>query len=302
MSIMMLNTIIRRECNKNRCVLPFCIKLISKNSYFDEVCLLNSSVRNQSSLSKDNNQKDDSIKSNRYYDKYKEKIDKINSENKQNIQTNVNVNQEQNNQKTFQSNSSWESYKRSGNENSKFIKSLNDLVKVDLFKDKTADEITHIWSEYHKDKDCIYAVIPSKSYDKIFDLANQFPTFVYPILKSGLSQNDGKVHEFILAQFSNHQCYFTPLVEYQKMKENAQPCLIISHYPELQFEKGIVLMSGKYNKDVINCLEAQCLANQLQWYYCGDLKQKMYLYKFNKEPNLFQYMDLINELEKGFMN
>jgi ATP synthase F1 complex assembly factor 1 len=39
-------------------------------------------------------------------------------------------------------------------------KTLNDIMKVDLLQEKTAEEITTIWKDYHKEKDCIFAAIP----------------------------------------------------------------------------------------------------------------------------------------------
>lgn len=80
-------------------------------------------------------------------------------------------------------------------------------------------------------------------------------------------------------------------------KENAPECLNIVHYTELR-DKGIVLMRGEYDTQVLNPQEAQCLANQLQLYYCKGDKSKMELLEtFNNRPDNFKHMDLIKEME-----
>lgn len=80
-------------------------------------------------------------------------------------------------------------------------------------------------------------------------------------------------------------------------KENAPECLNIVHYTELR-DKGIVLMRGEYDTQVLNPQEAQCLANQLQLYYCKADKSKMELLEtFNNRPDNFKHMDLIKEME-----
>ncbi|CAG2058707.1 unnamed protein product [Timema podura] len=81
-------------------------------------------------------------------------------------------------------------------------------------------------------------------------------------------------------------------------QENAPECLSMVHFPDLKEEKGIVLMHGEFDKNIINSKEAQCLANQLQMYYAQDNEKKLKLLeRFTKYPNTFKHMDLIAELE-----
>lgn len=63
-------------------------------------------------------------------------------------------------------------------------------------------------------------------------------------------------------------------------------------------DKGIVLMRGEYDTKVLNAQEAQCLANELQMFYCknDEAKQKL-LEIFTKKPDEFKHMDLIKEVE-----
>lgn len=70
------------------------------------------------------------------------------------------------------------------------------------------------------------------------------------------------------------------------------------HYTDLKDSKGIVLMKGEYDKNVIDAKEAQCLANQLQLYYTQDDPNKIRLLEiFTNKPDEFKHMDLIKEIE-----
>lgn len=42
----------------------------------------------------------------------------------------------------------------------------------------------------------------------------------------------------------------------QAYKEDAPECLTVVHYPELKEERGIVLMHGEYDKNIIVSIRA----------------------------------------------
>ncbi|GFG28237.1 hypothetical protein Cfor_06741 [Coptotermes formosanus] len=169
-------------------------------------------------------------------------------------------------------------------------KELNDVMKMELIADKECSEIKQIWEEYHKQKEAIAAAIPSEVYDVIHSRSLQFPVFLFPLPRD-------KGYEFIVCQFVGHEAHFTSLINYQAHKENAPECLTMTHYIDLK-EKGLVLMRGEYDKDVLNGTEAQCLANQLQLYYGQDnAKRLKLLERFTYTPQEFRHMDLIAELE-----
>ncbi|KAK4881998.1 hypothetical protein RN001_005317 [Aquatica leii] len=144
---------------------------------------------------------------------------------------------------------------------------LNKIMKIELIQDKTAEEISTIWNDYHKNKDFICATIPPSVFDVMNKNSQKYPTFLFPIPRS-------QGYEFIICQFFCNTVHFTPLLNYQVHKENAPECLTIVHYMEFKDSKGIVLMRGEFNKNVINVQEAQCLANQLQLYYSQNIPEK----------------------------
>lgn len=171
------------------------------------------------------------------------------------------------------------------------FKKLSDIMKIDLLTGKSAEEIKHIWLEYHREKDVLVATIPNETYKLMNERAKQYPLFIFPLPRS-------QGFEFFLLQFASNTVHFTPLLCYQVHKENAPECLNIVHYSEFSDEHNLVLMRGEYDANVINAQEAQCLVNQLQLYYSQNNETKLNLLeKFTKEPDSFKHMDVIKELE-----
>ncbi|CAG9857043.1 unnamed protein product [Phyllotreta striolata] len=241
----------------------------------------------------------DELKGNPYYDKYASKIAKLQKENPGEFNARLeDVDAIKNNK--------IESPKRDGRQFSQLLQPktriadeyqlkrepLDKIMKTELIKDKTSEEITSIWLEYHKHKDhCIAATIPSQHFDKLTENAAKYPTFLFALPRS-------QGFEFIMCQFAQNSVHFTPLLYYQVHKENAPECLTITHYDEFKEDKGLVLMRGEYDKNVINPQEAQCLANQLQMYYVQeDLEKKELMEVFTNEPDKFKHTDLIKHIE-----
>ncbi|KAK7084496.1 ATP synthase mitochondrial F1 complex assembly factor 1 [Halocaridina rubra] len=170
-------------------------------------------------------------------------------------------------------------------------KKLESIMKTELLKDKSNEEIEYIWKEHFRQKDAVCGIIPASAYDKFHETTLKYPMFLFALPRD-------KGYEFIVAQFAGHEAHFTPLVNYQAYKENAPECLTLVHYVDLKDERGLVMMHGEYNKDVLNSYEAQCLVNQLQIYYGGMDKAKTeLLFRFHNSPSEFKHVDLINQLE-----
>lgn len=171
-------------------------------------------------------------------------------------------------------------------------KTLDSVMKTELLKDKTNEEIEYLWREHFRSKDAVSGVIPGHLYDKLHENAMKYTTFLFALPRE-------KGFEFVVAQFAGHEVHFTPLINYQAYKENAPECLTLVHYPDLKEERGIVLMHGEYDKNIVNAFEAQNLVNQLQLYYNGaDIEKSALLEKFHKKPEEFKHKDLIEQLEK----
>lgn len=169
-------------------------------------------------------------------------------------------------------------------------KSLDSIVKLELLAQKTGPEIEEIWCNHFSHKDCVSAVIPATTYTTMQERFAQFNTFLFP-----LPRDQG--YEFIVVQFLGHEAHFTTLINYQAHRENAPECLNMIHYPDLAESKGLVLMVGEYDKDVLTSTEARCLADQVELYYNkpSPTKEKL-LENFTKQPTLFSHEDLIAEM------
>ncbi|RWS29150.1 ATP synthase mitochondrial F1 complex assembly factor 1-like protein [Leptotrombidium deliense] len=298
---MMLHSILKRETSKLTFVLPFCYRFPVKKNNLIANFSTNVEKRKEE-------QKGNKLEDNPFYAKYADKIAKAKSTESETPKHEVPEDNEilQFREKIRAVNKV-EKNKCSGKPGFPMeSKNLKDIVNIDLLMKHTSEEISEIWSKYHRQKaNCVYAVIAAEKYEQLYKTGKEFPLFIYPIPRetSDSQQNETKsCYEFVFGQFSNHQIYFTPLLTYQTHKENAPPAMVVHNYPELQKDKKIVLMSAEYDNKVFSVLEAQCLANQIQLFYCNeDLSKRLLLYKFNREPNNFNFNDVINEFENNLV-
>jgi ATP synthase F1 complex assembly factor 1 len=58
-------------------------------------------------------------------------------------------------------------------------------------------------------------------------------------------------YEFVVVQFDGNEAHLTTLINYQAYTVNAPECLTIVHYPDLAKDKGIVLMVGEFDKNIL---------------------------------------------------
>ncbi|NWJ02693.1 ATPF1 factor, partial [Crypturellus undulatus] len=172
-------------------------------------------------------------------------------------------------------------------------KTLDSILHVEMVKEKSAEEIKQIWNQYFSGKDTVYAVIPAEKFDLLWKRAQKCPSFLY-----ALPRKEG--YEFFVGQWSGTELHFTSLINFQTQGENAPSHLVLYHYPELQEEKGIVLMTAEMDSKFLVVPEAQCLANQVQLFYATDRSETYELVEiFNHRPSEFKYMSVITELEQS---
>ncbi|XP_068546037.1 ATP synthase mitochondrial F1 complex assembly factor 1 [Anas acuta] len=172
-------------------------------------------------------------------------------------------------------------------------KTLDSILNVEMVKDKSAEEIKQIWNQYFSAKDTVYAVIPAEKFDLMWKRAQKCPSFLY-----ALPRKEG--YEFFVGQWSGTELHFTSLINVQTQGESAPSQLVLYHYPELQKEKGIVLMTAEMDSKFLVVHEAQCLANQVQLFYATDRSETYELVEtFNHRSNEFKYMSVIAELEQS---
>ncbi|NXD95749.1 ATPF1 factor, partial [Chaetorhynchus papuensis] len=172
-------------------------------------------------------------------------------------------------------------------------KTLGSILNVEMVKEKSAEEITQIWNQYFSAKDTVYAVIPADKFDLIWKRAQKCPSFLY-----ALPRKEG--YEFFVGQWSGTELHFTSLINVQTQGETAPSQLVLYHYPDLQKEKGIVLMTAEMDSKFLVVHDAQCLANQVQLFYATDRSETYGLVEtFNHRSSEFKYMSVIAELEQS---
>ncbi|KAI1280562.1 ATP synthase mitochondrial F1 complex assembly factor 1 [Halotydeus destructor] len=298
----MLNSVLRREINRQRAVIPFCIRHLSETA--------------QSSSEKSTDKlKEPKLEENPYFSKYADKIRKAQSalsepskgQDEPNEQRQMKEEMKKFEARMAVPRAGYDPGPKSTPSGSTRPKNLGDIVHMDLLLGHGAEEIEKIWKKYHSSKEnTLFAVVPSECYNSIYELATQYPLFLYPLPRSDKAPEnltpESEGYEFFLGQFSGHSFYFTPVVLYQRYGESAPPCLVINHFPELSSTKKIVLMNGEYDSNALGIAEAQCLANQIKLFYDGqDLRKKILLHAFNKDQKAFNHEDLIKEFEGSLL-
>uniref|UniRef100_A0A8C3DT63 ATP synthase mitochondrial F1 complex assembly factor 1 n=1 Tax=Corvus moneduloides TaxID=1196302 RepID=A0A8C3DT63_CORMO len=155
-------------------------------------------------------------------------------------------------------------------------KTLDSILNVEMVKEKSAGEITQ-----------------ADKFDLIWKRAQKCPSFLY-----ALPRKEG--YEFFVGQWSGTELHFTSLINVQTQGEAAPSQLVLYHYPDLQKEKGIVLMTAEMDSKFLVVHDAQCLANQVQLFYATDRSETYGLVEtFNHRSSEFKYMSVIAELEQS---
>ncbi|UXI20156.1 hypothetical protein NH340_JMT06099 [Sarcoptes scabiei] len=316
---------------------PFCQGIPNQKQLFTSTeASTSSDLPEHSTHSKNHPPSSRSIENNPYYSKYKDKIEKAQLLDSQNggqsgfckiesiSNTTKGIDESsdpilENEIESIKEKINFNSLKIASNDQSKSSSSsrrkekLDDIVRLELLQTKSKEEIEEIWKSYHSQKDCLYSVLESSSYANLRDNLIDYPSFILPLPRASTKdstskgtiehddQSESMSYEFFLMQFVDHSCYFTPLAAYHLHQEMAPVCLQIHYYPELFETKGIVLMLGEFDKNILNTIECQFLTNQLQYYYLTkDPAPRLSLHLFNKQPKSFDHMRLIQHLEEGF--
>ncbi|CAG8519665.1 679_t:CDS:2 [Ambispora gerdemannii] len=180
------------------------------------------------------------------------------------------------------------------------VKSLDKILRMEKILSQDMETICQLWTEYHAAKiACISDTLSADAYKKLFKRGQEFPMFVIPLTHpTGL--------EFYILQFQYHQCFFTSLLEYKTFAAESQPLLVLTYYIDLMDTKGVVLMHGEIGKpNILSKENAKYLVRWLREFYldgedkCEDNKSKWNLVvKFNREPNNFEYSELVNVIKE----
>lgn len=171
-------------------------------------------------------------------------------------------------------------------------KGLDDIVKLELLADKSVAEITQIWAQYYATKEgTIYATIPVEKYARLKAKGKECPLFIY-----ALPRDSG--YEFVLGQCNNDDWYYTPLLAYQTHGEFAPFSLSINFYTELADDKSVVLMRGEIASQDLPAELATLLVHQTQLMYGSDENFEL-VQNMHKKPDEFKHMEIIDICKKA---
>ena len=179
-----------------------------------------------------------------------------------------------------------------------------------------AEAIAKIWTAYHSahptlSSSFLCAHLPTTTYTSMLNLARANPFFVLPLPRDASMNQNGVVntdeYEIFYLQWLFHptssssappspeanptplpltsSIIFTPLEEFKKAGEWAQPYLVLTHYPELGYSHDLVLVRGEITVAtasgppgsptnpgfMLSQQQAQLLALSLQRFYCADV-------------------------------
>ncbi|KAK4162167.1 ATP11 protein-domain-containing protein [Cladorrhinum sp. PSN259] len=183
---------------------------------------------------------------------------------------------------------------------------LSSILNMEKASTLPATEISAIWKYHHATKpNSLCAVIPSETFERIEKTARQFPSFVLPVPHP---EQGAEIH-FLQwtwdAASKSVSVLFTQLAEYKARGEFAQPHTTVTHYTELDKEKGVVFMQGQVVEDRrVEIDEARWLVMCLQKFYGGwegvegGERRRELLEWFGKGDGRFSVEKLLEEAER----
>ncbi|WVN88010.1 uncharacterized protein L203_103208 [Cryptococcus depauperatus CBS 7841] len=253
-------------------------------------------------------------------------------------------------------------------EGARGIKPLSSIINLPLIHltPHTPSDISQIWNTYHTSHPTLStsflsATLSISTYESMLSLAKENPFFVVPLPKLSemfedkdtvREQSDMKTDEYemfylqwlfqpthtsssppspsaVPKSLPQTSCIiFTPLEEFKKAGEWAQPYLILTHYPDLAHTHDLVFMRGEISPAstsnpgslsnpgfLLSQQQAQLLALALQRFYCTavtleketekELKERVKrmeaLTKFRTSPGEWDWTNLIEMAYGGYV-
>jgi len=239
----------------------------------------------QEAVSKLNELKQGLQMKNEYFDKYKDKLSRLETEAPRELLARLEQLHDSKNDQVRRFKTAEQAAKKP--------RTLNDVMQQDSLKNLERNDIINLWQEFHRHKEGLLAAVMSSSvYQKMSDLASVHKLYVMP-----LPRTDG--YEFFFMQFEDNTFHFTPLIMYQTHKDNAPVALRLINYVDLKHDKDLVLLRGEYDPKCLRAEDAHFMAVQTNFYY-GEVNESRLalLEKFTAHPDEFKHMDLIDELKR----
>jgi ATP synthase F1 complex assembly factor 1 len=167
---------------------------------------------------------------------------------------------------------------------------LDEIVKLDLLKGKSQDEVELIWKEYHKElKNTVGTVLSGEDGFKVLSRAQECSFFVQPIFREGGFFT-------LVSQFQSPSYFLLAyLEEYKSDASTSQPLIAISVYNDLASTKHITLIRGEVINKGILLEEGEKIIHQLIEAYRDDDLFYGHVRTFNKNPSKFNYNNFLEQ-------
>ncbi|KAE7995789.1 hypothetical protein FH972_000557 [Carpinus fangiana] len=169
-------------------------------------------------------------------------------------------------------------------------KPLDSIMDIERVKDRSPEDITSIWDDYHLGRGHIGVSMAAKLYYLMEHRAADCHYFVIPLWK-------GSGYTTMFAQVQMPHMIFTGLEDYKARGTQAAPYFTVSYYKEFAESKDLVLIRG----DVVFASklsdeEAKWLLETTQSFYLNDMRYKL-VERFNKETHDFEFKDVLQALD-----
>ncbi|KAF8032141.1 hypothetical protein BT93_D1153 [Corymbia citriodora subsp. variegata] len=170
------------------------------------------------------------------------------------------------------------------------LKPLDSIMDVGRVKDRSAEEITSVWDDYHLGRGHVGTSMKGKLYHLLEQRSVDCRHFVIPLWR-------GSGYTTMFAQVQMPHMLFTSLEDYKARGTQASPYMTVTFYTEFAESKDLVLIRG----DVVftsklSDAEAKWLLETAQSFYLNDTRYKL-VERFNKQTRDFEFKDVLQALD-----
>jgi hypothetical protein len=167
-------------------------------------------------------------------------------------------------------------------------RSLDEIVKKDLLKDKSAAEVADIWYSYHESRDNVHGIVLKGTEGQtILKRAKDCPYFVQPVFR-----DDGFF--MLMSEFQEPSHFLLAYLEDYKMDPaRAQPLMTFSVFLDYATKYDMTLVRCDIVNKGIQDDEGLKVVNCLLDSYKTD-EEYLTVKTFNKHPNTFDIDDYIS--------
>lgn len=167
-------------------------------------------------------------------------------------------------------------------------RTLNEIVKIDLFKNEATERVKTIWEEYHaKSGTSIGLTLSATDHDIIKKRMQDCPMFIWPIYKDDVAGSEKDAHIMMISQLLDNYIVCTYLEEYKRNPATTSPWMSMALYNDLCVDKELALVRSDFTANITR-KEGNILSKMILYGY-HDEKAYEFVHTFNKNPTQFNF-------------